>query len=66
MDKRIERTIQIAASTLLAIGCLMVLKPFLAALLSAAILCFSTWPVYQWIERRFGGRRTLEIGRAHV
>src|SRR5260221_9942732 len=37
----------------------MVLKPFLAALLSAAILCFSTWPLYRLIERRLGGRRTL-------
>jgi len=45
--------------TALAIGCLMVLKPFLAALLSAAILCFSTWPLYRLIERRLGGRRTL-------
>jgi predicted PurR-regulated permease PerM len=59
MDKRIEHIIQIVASVALAVGCLMVLQPFLAALLSAAILCFSTWPVYSWIERRLGGRRTL-------
>jgi predicted PurR-regulated permease PerM len=59
MDKRVEQIIQIVASVALVIGCLMVLKPFLAALLSAAILCFSTWPVYGWIERRLGGRRTL-------
>src|SRR5256885_9417107 len=37
----------------------MVLKPFLAALLSAAILCFSTWPLYRLIERRLRGRRTV-------
>src|SRR5213596_3671002 len=59
MEKRIERTIQVVAGTALAIGCLMVLKPFLAALLSAAILCFSTWPLYRQLERRLGGRRTL-------
>ncbi|TMH58255.1 MAG: AI-2E family transporter, partial [Betaproteobacteria bacterium] len=59
MEKRIERTIQVVAGTALAIGCLMVLRPFLAALLSAAILCFSTWPLYRLIERRLGGRRTL-------
>ena len=58
MDKRIERMIQVVAGTALAIGCLMVLKPFLAALLSAAILCFSTWPLYRLIERRLRGRRT--------
>jgi len=59
MEKRIERIIQAVAGVALAIGCLMVLKPFLAALLSAAILCFSTWPLYSVIERRLGGRRTL-------
>ncbi|TMH49840.1 MAG: AI-2E family transporter, partial [Betaproteobacteria bacterium] len=59
MDKRLEQIIQIVAGAALVIGCLMVLKPFLAALLSAAILCFSTWPLYRLIERRLGGRRTL-------
>jgi len=59
MDRRIEQIIQLVAGAALVIGCLMVLKPFLAALLSAAILCFSTWPVYRLIERRLGGRRTL-------
>src|SRR5438045_9791158 len=59
MDKRIERMRHVVAGTALAIGCLMVLKPFLAALLSAAILCFSTWPLYRLIERRLRGRRTL-------
>ena len=59
MEKRIERIIQAVAGVALAIGCLMVLKPFLAALLSAAILCFSTWPLYSVIERRLRGRRTL-------
>ncbi len=58
MDKRIEQIIQLVASVALVIGCLMVLRPFLAALLSAAILCFSTWPLYKLIERRLGGRRT--------
>ena len=59
MDKRLEQIIQIVAGAALVIGCLMVLKPFLAALLSAAILCFSTWPLYRLIERRLRGRRTL-------
>ena len=58
-EKRIEQIIQIATITVLVIGCLMVLKPFLAAILSAAILCFSTWPVYRWLERVLGGRRWL-------
>ena len=58
-EKRIEQIIQIAAIAVLVVGCLMVLKPFLAAILSAAILCFSTWPVYEWLERKLRGRSWL-------
>lgn len=56
-ERRIEQIIQIAAIALIAVGCLMVLQPFLAAILSAAILCFSTWPAYARLERWCGGRR---------
>ena len=59
MEKRIEQIIQIVAITVLVIGCLMVLKPFLAAILSAAILCYATWPVYELLGRSFRGRRGL-------
>jgi len=58
-EKRIEQIIQISAIVVLVIGCLMVLRPFLAAILSAAILCFSTWPVYEWFERNLRGQRWL-------
>ena len=59
MDKRVEQVIRIAAIAMLVIGCLMVLRPFLAAILSAAILCYSTWPAYAVLERRLGGRSWL-------
>ena len=59
MEKRVELIIRITATVLLVIGCLLVLRPFLAALLSAAILCFSTWPFYANLERKLGGQRTL-------
>jgi predicted PurR-regulated permease PerM len=58
-EKRVEQTIQIVAIVVLVVGCFMVLRPFLAAILSAAILCFSTWPVYEWLERKLGGRSWL-------
>jgi predicted PurR-regulated permease PerM len=58
-EQRFEQIIRVAAVAVLAIGCLMVLKPFLAAMLSAAILCYSTWPVYEWLERRLKGVRWL-------
>lgn len=39
-----------------AIGCVLVLYPFLSAILWAAILTFTTWPVFEWLRThgRFG------------
>ena len=59
MERRVEQIAQIAAITLLVIGCLLVLQPFVTALLFAAIVCFSTWPVYKYVERKLRGRRWL-------
>ncbi len=59
MEKRVEQILQIVAIALLVIGCLLVLRPFVTALLSAAIVCFSTWPIYKNIEISLRGRRTF-------
>jgi predicted PurR-regulated permease PerM len=59
MDKRIESFSRIAAIALLAAGCLYVLKPFLGAILFAAVVGISSWPLYQRLLARLGGRRTL-------
>ena len=59
MDIRIEHLTRIAAVTLLVIGCLLVLQPFVTALLCAAIVCFSTWPFYEWMVRGMRGRSSL-------
>jgi predicted PurR-regulated permease PerM len=56
---RIEQMVVIALLLILVIGCFLVLRPFLSALLWALILSFSTWPLYDWLVRVFGGRRTL-------
>jgi predicted PurR-regulated permease PerM len=58
-DKRIEQIVQVTAIVLLALGCIVVLRPFLGALLAAGILCYSTWPIYRFIETRTGGRGWL-------
>lgn len=42
----------------IAVGCVLVLRPFLSALLWAAILVFTTWPVAEWLRLR------LRLGRA--
>jgi predicted PurR-regulated permease PerM len=41
-----------------ALGCVVVLYPFLSALLWAAILAYTTWPLYRQIRNRLG------LGRA--
>ncbi|HEY0184186.1 MAG TPA: AI-2E family transporter [Rhodopila sp.] len=33
-----------------AVGCILVLYPFFSALLWAAILVFTTWPVFEWLR----------------
>jgi predicted PurR-regulated permease PerM len=43
----------------LMIGCLIVLRPFVSALLWAVVLCVSSWPVYHRLLRLVGNRNTL-------
>jgi len=57
ISRRIEYVLGIGALMLLAIGCALVLWPFLSAILWAAVICFSTWPIYRRCERVVGGNR---------
>jgi predicted PurR-regulated permease PerM len=41
----------------IAIGCILVLRPFVPAILWAGILTFTTWPLYEWL------RHHLRLGR---
>jgi predicted PurR-regulated permease PerM len=50
---------RIALVALIIVGAGWVLAPFLAALLFAAILCLTTWPLFAWVETRLKGRTTL-------
>lgn len=45
---------RIALITLLIIGCVFVLRPFMAAVLFAAVFCVFTWPAYQWLWSKLG------------
>lgn len=58
-QNRVEQISAIVALVLLLIGCFLVLRPFISALLWAAILCFSTWPFYSRLVRWLGNRRTV-------
>ena len=42
---------------LILLGCLLVLRPFVSAVLWAAILCYATWPACEWLVRHLKGRR---------
>ena len=58
-----ERLLMILLIGGIAIGCVLVLHPFLSAILWAAILVFTTWPVFTWlrIRLRIGARAAAGI-----
>jgi predicted PurR-regulated permease PerM len=56
---RTDQIIVLATLTLVVIGCFVVLKPFLSALLWAVILTFSSWPAFRVLLGWVKGRRTL-------
>jgi len=51
---RSERILLLALATALGIGCLLVLLPFVPAMLWAAILVYCTWPVYARLKHYVG------------
>ncbi len=53
---RFEHYARIVAVSLLAIGCFLVLRPFLGAILFAGVLCFSTWPLFVQLRDRLHAR----------
>lgn len=59
VDKRFEYYARLAAMVLLVVGCFLVLRPFLSALLFAAVVCITSWPGYKWLLRKLQGRSSL-------
>lgn len=57
--QRTDRMLGLAALGLLVAGCLVVLFPFVTALLWAMVLTFSTWPLYTRLHNSVGARKTL-------
>jgi predicted PurR-regulated permease PerM len=56
---RPARLIGLAALVGLGIGCFLVLKPFISALLWAGILAYTTWPAFRALRERLGLSPTL-------
>ena len=59
---RAARLIGIAALAALAAACLLVLRPFISALLWAVILAFATWPIFEFLHEQVRLRRGLAAG----
>jgi len=59
MEKRFQPYSRLAAIVFLVIGCLYVLRPFLAGILFAASIAISSWPLYQRLLARLRSRHTL-------
>ena len=57
MDNR--RLARIALVALLAIGCALILQPFIAAILFAGVICITSWPTYAWLLARVRNRAWL-------
>ncbi|WP_439577100.1 AI-2E family transporter [Elioraea sp.] len=54
-----ERLLALALPGLLVVACLIVIAPFAAALLWAAVIVVSVWRPLEWLTARLGGRRGL-------
>jgi predicted PurR-regulated permease PerM len=59
VEKRFEIYAQLAAVIILVAGCFLVLRPFMTAMLLAAVVCVSTWPVYLWLLHKLKNRQNL-------
>jgi len=59
LTTKLEESIGWIVLLLLLGGCLLVMRPFVSALLWAVVLCFSTWPVYRRLLALLRNRRTL-------
>ena len=55
----VDRILGFGLVLLVLAGCFIILRPFLTAIVWAAILTFSTWPAYTRLREAMGGRRTL-------
>jgi predicted PurR-regulated permease PerM len=56
---RFEQYARMAAAVLLVFGCILVVQPFIGAILFAGVLVMSTWPLFVRLRDRWGGRGTL-------
>ena len=56
---RIDGTLTLVVLAILIVGCFLVLQPFLTAIVWAAILCLTMWPLFMRLSAWLGGRLGL-------
>src|SRR4051812_18483410 len=56
-DHLVERSIALVCLLILAVGCYLVMQPFLSSLMWSLILTISTWPLHVRLTRALGGRK---------
>ncbi|WP_426111995.1 AI-2E family transporter [Massilia sp. PWRC2] len=59
MDGFGKRAARLGAIVLLIVGCTLVLRPFISAILFAGVVVVSSWPLHQRLLARLRGRRNL-------
>ena len=52
----VEHSIGLAILAVIAVGAFLVLRPFLSAIIWGAVLAYSTWPLFERLKNRLGGR----------
>lgn len=59
IEQRLRQFAQLAAITLVIVGCSQILIPFIPAILFAVVVCISTWPLYVRLRAALRGKSTL-------
>ncbi|SDX15207.1 AI-2E family transporter [Nitrosomonas communis] len=59
IEERIVQCVQLAAITIIFYICYQILHPFIAAILFAVVICLSTWPLYQYLNKAIGDKPAL-------
>src|SRR5208337_4621067 len=59
LRSKLEQNLGVLILLVLSAGCLLVLRPFVSALLWAVVLCVSSWPLYRRLLAWLGNRSTL-------
>ncbi len=59
VDQAVEAAVRIGLLAALVVLCFRIVEPFLVPIAWGIILAVASWPGYDWLLRRLGGRRVL-------